>query len=96
MPMWESNAYAKIHEGCGGLVRWVEAYDDPHTGYTGQCLECGREGIVIEDIIAIPCDAGEIATDVVNDVDIETLRSLRWDEGAGVDANHERLKEEIA
>lgn len=80
MPKWESNSYAKIHETCGGLVRWVEAYDNPHVGYTGECLECGQERVVTEDIIPIRVDSGETVIDVVNEADIETLRELEWDE----------------
>lgn len=96
MPKWESNAFAKIHEGCGGLVRWVEAFDDPHVGYTGECLECGDERVVIEDIIPIRCPDGKIATDVVNAADIGTLRDLSWDADADWDENQERLQQVIA
>ena len=96
MPKWESNEFAKIHESCGGLVRWVEAYDDPHVGYTGQCIECGKEGIVVEDILPILCPPGKIATDVYNETPMETLRELRWDEDIDWEANQERFKEAIA
>lgn len=96
MPKWESNAYAKIHECCGGLVRWVEAYDNPHVGYTGQCVECGEEGVVVEDIIPVRCPEGKIATDVYNSAELEELRGLAWDDDADWEENQERLQSVIA
>jgi hypothetical protein len=45
--------WVKLHAGCGGLVRYVEAYDDPHVGWTGQCCHCDRDGIVEEHIVFI-------------------------------------------
>ena len=95
MPKWESNSVAKIHETCGGLVRWVEAYDDPHVGYTGECLECGKSGIVVEDIIPIELDGGEIAPDLINRVRLQKRRGLRWDEDLSWEVNQERLAEKI-
>lgn len=93
---WQSNEFAKIHEDCGGLVRWVEAYDDPFTGYNGECLECGEDRIVVEDIIPIRCDPDEIGMEMINDVEIETLRELEWDEDDEWSHNQERLRRAIA
>ena len=95
MPKWESNEVAKIHEACGGLVRWVEAFDDPHVGYTGECLECGQERVVLEDMIPIETADGEIAVDLYNSTDLETLRNLRWDDKQGWQPNQKRLREKI-
>jgi len=94
-PKWESSSVAKIHENCGGLVRWVEAYDDPHIGYTGECLECGREGIVVEAIIPVECPDGAIATDVFNEADLATLRDLEWHDAEDYETNQTRLQQQV-
>lgn len=95
MPRWESNSVLKLHEGCGGLVRWVEAYDDPHVGYTGECLECSSDRLPVEHIIPVEIDDGRTATDLYNDADVETLRELEWDDTTAWDANQDRLREAI-
>lgn len=93
MPKWESNAYAKIHEGCGGLVRWAEAHDNPHVGYTGQCLHCETEGIPVEQIIPIRVDPDETGLDLHNRVEKEVLAGLTWDESAEWNENQKRLRD---
>lgn len=93
--MWESNTHLKIHEGCGGLVRWVEAYDDPHTGFTGECLECGEQRIVVERIIPIEVPPGEIGIELFNRSDIGDLRALTWDQSDDYRENQRRLADEL-
>ena len=94
-PQWESNAFAKIHEGCGGLVRWVEAYDRPSVGYTGECVECGRENIPVENIIPIRADSGQTGMQLVSDVQQKTLAGLEWDDDEDFTENQALLREEI-
>jgi hypothetical protein len=96
MPMWEKNSHAKIHEGCGGLVRWVEAIGTPGVHYTGECLECDTEGIPTEQIIPIETRDGSVGLELYNDADLETLRDLEWDEDDSFDENQERLHEVLA
>ena len=90
MPEWED--CAKTHEGCGGVVRWVEAVETPGVGYYGECLLCGREELVIEDIIPIekldPQDA--------LNADPEDLEDFYWDYDALWEENQKRLLEKLA
>lgn len=94
-PRWPATTHLKIHEHCGGMVRWVEAYDRPGVGFTGECLECGREGIVVESIIPIRCDSDETAVDLYNEVPIETLRDLEWDDDDEWNHNQKRLQQKV-
>lgn len=94
-PRWQHTSHAKIHEGCGGLVRWVEAVDQPGVGFTGECLECAREHIPVEDIIPIRSDTGQSGMELVSDVDQDTLADLEWDEDAEFTDNQTRLREAI-
>jgi hypothetical protein len=92
-PKWESNAYAKIHENCGGLVRWVEAYDNPHVGYHGECLRCHEDRIVEEDILPVECPDGMIATDVVDELDTEEIAAFDWPLDADYDDKQAEVQE---
>lgn len=95
MPQWEHTAFAKIHEGCGGLVRWVEAIDQRGVGYTGECRGCHDQRISIEDIIPIRSDPQQTGQQLVDDVDRETLAELVWDDDAEWNDNQLRLRDEI-
>ena len=92
---WLSKTVMKIHEGCGGLIRWVEAYDDPHTGFTGDCLECSSDKIPVERMIPVELPRQMIATDLHNQLDIEDLRDLEWNEDATFDENQEQIRTEL-
>ena len=92
---WLSNAVMKVHESCGGLVRWVEAYDDPGVGFVGECLECGEDRIVVERIIPVNVPKGHTSIEVHNEHEIETLRELEWDDTATWSANQDRLQSEL-
>lgn len=94
-PKWQSNEFAKIHEGCGGLVRWVEAYDRPAVGFTGECVECARENIPVEQIIPIRADSGQTGTQLVSGVRKRTLAQLKWADEEDFTENQARLRKEI-
>lgn len=83
----------KIHEGCGGLVRWVEAVRTPGVGWTGECLTCHDEQIVVEDIVPIQTEADEQIPELVNAMDRDDLAALAWDDDADWDTNQTRLRE---
>ena len=84
----------KIHEGCGGLVRWVEAVKRPGVGYTGHCLHCDTEGIVVERII--PVKRAKVEAGVfLDNYDFKALRKLEWKDEDSFEENQERLKNEI-
>lgn len=91
MPQWED--CLKIHENCGGLVRWVEAVHDPHVGYYGNCLACGLDDIVVEQII--PIKEAKPEAGVILEKDSSRLADLEWDDDASWNENQERLKEEV-
>lgn len=87
----------KIHENCGGLVRWVEAVQTPGVGYHGDCLECDAEELVIEDILPLLTPGPNVHdVDVVNETDRETLADLKWADDLDWEANQARFREEVA
>jgi hypothetical protein len=94
-PRWRNHSVAKIHEACGGLVRWVEAVDRPGVGWTGECLDCGRENIPRERMIPLDLDSDEQAVLLVNETDREILARLEWNEDADWTENQNRLREAI-
>ncbi|MFC4553518.1 MULTISPECIES: hypothetical protein [Halorussus] len=74
--------WAKIHEGCGGLCRFVEAWDSPGVGWTAECLSCGTEGIVEEHVVfvtdpAVPHEDGVQA--LVDEVPPSDRADLEYD-----------------
>lgn len=84
----------KIHENCGGLVKWVEAIDTPGVGYFGQCERCQEEQIVVERIIPIETGQSELGK-LLNQGDYESVESLRWEDDESWDKNQQRLKQEL-
>lgn len=93
---WPKTTHLKIHQHCGGMVRWVEAYDDPHVGFTGQCLECGEEGIVVEDILPFELPDGMTCCEAYNQADLEDLRSFLWEPNPdNYDAKQQEFRELI-
>jgi hypothetical protein len=78
----------KIHEGCGGIVRWVEAIDRPAVGYYGHCTRCDDEGIPVEHML--PLDF--LTHTEALDMDAAAFRELSWDDDADFDANQRRLQ----
>lgn len=100
--LWSEPAYIKIHEGCGGRIRWVEAIDTPGVGYTGECTECLEESVVTEDIIPIEVrgDAGGFAgkfdiRDTVLETEKDELAELSWEDDDSHDENQERIQSEV-
>lgn len=95
MVRWPHTSHAKIHEGCGGLVRWVEPVDTPGVGFTGECCACHDTRIPTEAIIPVRADPGQTGQQLVADVDQETLAGLRWDDDSEWNENQKRLREAI-
>jgi hypothetical protein len=87
---WEG--CVKIHENCGGVVRWVEAIHTPGVGYYGECVGCGETEIVVEDVIPIE----EVDHREVRLVAPDELESLEWDDSADWDKNQDRLSSEVS
>jgi hypothetical protein len=81
----------KIHEGCGGLVRWVEAVDTPGVQWQGECLHCHSERLVIEEILPLKMRREDVPIG-----DIQTLRELEWNDETTWQNNQERISEELA
>lgn len=100
MTQWETPPWIKIHENCGGIVRWVEAIDQPGVQWTGDCQQCLADGgVVLEEIIALfddsDLDTATTLRDRVEAIPAEDLAELEWDDDAHVQENRRRLKDEI-
>jgi len=80
----------KIHEGCGGVCRWVEAVDRRGVGYTGECLHCGGQDLPTEQMIPLEPYTHE---QVLRVAPCDALASLKWDESGDWDANQHRLRQ---
>lgn len=78
----------KLHQGCGGLVRWVEAFDRPCAGWTGECVRCGDTNLPRECIIPVDLPDGLRVTDV----ELPSEFTFQWDESATWDENQRRVK----
>lgn len=82
----------KIHENCGGVIRWVEALDMPGVGYTGDCIHCPAEHIVVERMIPVErFDVNEVCG-----MPKEVLEGLEWDHDEDFETNQERLESELS
>lgn len=93
---WPKFTHVKLHENCGGLVRWVEALNKPGVQYTGQCLFCDRDGIPMERILPIEFGDDHELRDAVLAMDREDRADLRWNDDADWATNQERLVEAVA
>ncbi|AGN33801.1 hypothetical protein HALG_00013 [Halorubrum virus CGphi46] len=89
--MPEHTDYAKIHEGCGGVVRWVEAVDVPGVGWQGECLHCGDTRLPLEAIMPIR----GLDVDDALDAPRDALAELQWDDGDTWRHNQKRLGTEV-
>lgn len=92
MPRWEG--CMKIHEGCGGLCKWVEAIETPGVGYYGKCMACQTNRIVVEQMIPITKAKVEAGVLLDND-DPDKLSDIKWDSDLDWEENQKRLKEQI-
>jgi len=90
MPEWED--CAKIHEKCGGIVRWVEAVHWKGVGYYGECLYCGEDHLTVEEIIPLENTSIEQATEIP----IEERRELRWDEDKTFEGNQQDFQSKLS
>jgi len=84
----------KIHENCGGLIKWVEAIHTPGVGYFGKCERCTEDGILVERIIPIETAQPELGV-LIENGDHESIAELRWEDKDSWEENQERLKQEI-
>lgn len=89
MPKWTD--CVKIHENCGGIVRWVEAIDQPGVGWTGDCTHCTADAIPVERIIPI---RGLEHRDALQ-LSVDELRELEWDDDDTWNHNQKRLGSEV-
>jgi len=89
--MPEHTDYAKIHEGCGGVIRWVEAIDQPGVGWTGECCHCGDERIAIEEMLPIR----GLDVETAFNIDRAWLAELRWDDDDTWRHNQKRLGRKV-
>lgn len=95
MPKWEHN-FLKIHEGCGGLVYWVEAVQVPGVGYTGKCMDCTVDRIPVEQMIPVNVvDFEDEPVEIASKVSSEKLEDLSWDQDSSWDENQERIQNYI-
>lgn len=75
---WPAETHLKVHRQCGGMVRWVEAFDIAGVGMTGECLECGRENVPVEEILPFGLPDGMDCCEAYDQADIEDLRAFEW------------------
>lgn len=85
--MWDG--HVKVHEGCGGVCRWVEAVLTPGVGYQGECLFCGAEELVVEEMIPMPTELS-----VAEARSMGELENAEWYDDDDFDTNMTRLYEE--
>lgn len=85
----------KFHEHCGGLVRWVEAVETPGVGYTGECIDCGEERLVVEEILPVEVPDGMRIAEFKRQLDGDEFDGAAWDDDADWDANQTRLRERV-
>lgn len=99
-----SRGWAKIHERCGGLCRFVEAWNQRGVGWTCECLFCDTEGIPEERVVfvtdpAVPHEDGVryLATKVresdLRDLEYDMELQQREDFAAAQDDLRAQLKE---
>jgi hypothetical protein len=93
--------WVKIHENCGGLVRYAEAYENPHVGWTGLCTHCGDDNIVEERIVFVadPAIPEQSARQLALETPASVLADLRYpletQEREGFDAAQRELRERL-
>jgi len=92
---WPKTTHVKIHENCGGLVRWVEALDRPAVNFTGKCQHCGEENIVRERIIPIEVRGDDEYRDQIREMPASERVELEWNDDAEWQDNQQRLAHEI-
>lgn len=96
--LWDGPGWVKIHENCGGFVRWREATEIPGVGYTGECLACSSDRVPRERIIPIRDtrdDGDRSLRDRLEALSRAERAALRWDDDRDHDRNQQRLRREI-
>ena len=82
----------KIHEGCGGLVRWVEAVNTPGVGYFGECDHCNTRRLVVEEIVPVELPDGMRYEEFVEQHDPDDYADVYWDEDADWESNQSQIE----
>lgn len=88
--MWDG--HVKIHEGCGGVCRWVEAVLRPGVGYHGECLACGADELPVEQMMPLPSELSVTEVTALKD----EYADAEWDDDASFDENMARLYQQYA
>ena len=81
--------HVKIHEGCGGVCRWVEAVDTPGVGFQGECTRCRQSELQVEEMLPMP---KELSVVEARSTDLE---EVRWKDDDSFSENMNRLYEEV-
>lgn len=81
----------KIHEGCGGVCKWVEATHRRGVGYIGECDHCTATTLVQEDMVPIE----DVDVTEVRDIHIIRRKRAEWDENESWEENQRRIQEEL-
>lgn len=92
---WPKTSFEKVHENCGGLVRWVEALDRPAVHFTGECQHCGEENIVQERIIPIEVRDDREYRNLIRGMPESERAELEWDDDAEWRDNQKRFAQQI-
>jgi hypothetical protein len=93
---WPHHRVLKIHDGCGGLVRWVEAIDTPGVGFTGECVSCYDTDLPKERIVPVEAPAGtDERASVLAMCEPERRQYLRWDDDEDWETNQARLRAKV-
>lgn len=92
---WPKTSFVKIHEACGGIVRWVEALNQPGVHYTGECMHCASENIPEEHIIPLAYRGDGEYRQAIRSMDLEKRRELQWDDDADFGENQKRFAKQI-
>lgn len=96
-----ARGWAKIHEGCGGLCRYVEAVDVVGTGWTCECLHCEATNIPDECVVFVTDPAVPLGGDAttLRKADPRLLRDLSYptetQESEGFAAAQEELRDQL-
>lgn len=98
--MREWRRSVKIHQGCGGICRFVEAIDQPNTQWTGECLRCHTDNLPLEAMIPVEETNVDRMEDInfqeeIRDTPIEKREQLEWNDDQNWYGNQQRLREEL-
>lgn len=72
----------KIHQNCGGQVRWVECLNRPGVEFTGECVACEATNLPVEDCFHLYEDdlPGDLTKKDIVETPESDLAELHWSE----------------